>query len=114
MIYVSSDPRSEVLDRATSLLREDPEISIGELSRLCSVSESTLYGLFKRYLGKTPNCMRNSIRCEKARLLLETTDMPVEEISRVLGFSSSSYFRKIFFEHTHSTPRDVRKNARHI
>ncbi len=114
MIYVSSDPRSEVLDRATALLTEDPEISINELSRLCSVSESTLYGLFKRHLGRTPSYMRNRIRCEKARTLLETTDTPIEDISRILGFSSSSYFRKIFFEHTRSTPRDVRKNARHI
>ena len=52
----------------------------------------------------------DQIIIEKATILLVTTDMPVEEISRQLQFSSCSYFRKIFKKHTNMTPREMRKS----
>ena len=38
------------------------------------------------------------------------TDKKIEEISSMLNFSSSSYFRKILKQHTGKTPREIRKN----
>ena len=38
------------------------------------------------------------------------TDLSVEDISRLLGFSSSSYFRKVFFAGTKKTPREYRRS----
>jgi AraC-like DNA-binding protein/mannose-6-phosphate isomerase-like protein (cupin superfamily) len=39
------------------------------------------------------------IRFEKTKELLKTTDMTIEDISDCIGFSSSSYFSKIFKSH---------------
>lgn len=41
--------------------------------------------------------------------LLIHTEMSIEEISRTIGFSSSNYFRKIFYKLTKKTPKELRK-----
>ena len=89
-------------------LRSD--LAIPKIAKLCNVSESTLYSAFKKVLGKTPNEARLEILCQKAVLLLTTTDKSVEEISSNLGFSSASYFRKILNKTIGKTPREIRKN----
>lgn len=40
--------------------------------------------------------------------LLAHTDLTIEEISSKVGFSSSNYFRKVFFDITGKTPKEVR------
>jgi len=51
------------------------------------------------------------VLCKKSIDLLQTTDLPIEEISGMMGFSSSSYFRKVLKEHTGKTPHEIRKDA---
>jgi AraC-like DNA-binding protein len=77
----------------------------------CHVSTSGLYSIFKKQLGKTPNELHAEILCEKAVSLLSTTDKSVQEISDTLGFSSTSYFRKILKKHTGKAPLEIRKEA---
>ena len=49
---------------------------------------------------------------EKAKQLLMTTNISVEEISRMLNFSSASYFRKILKKYSGKTPKEIRKTLR--
>lgn len=102
--------RSETLTKAVNCIKENPNASVREIARLCGISESTLYALFRSQLGKTPNDTRLEILCEKAVFLLTTTDKSVQEISDDLGFSSTSYFRKILKKYTSQIPREIRKN----
>lgn len=80
-----------------------------QVASYCGVSQTALYNAFRQQLGITPNGMRQGILCEAARELLVTTGLSVEEISSRLGFSSSSYFRKVLFQHTGKTPLAIRK-----
>ena len=80
-----------------------------DIARHCGISESTLYLAFKIALHKTPNEIKNEILCEKAVLLLSTTNKAVQEISDTLGFSSTSYFRKSLKKHIGLTPKEIRK-----
>jgi transcriptional regulator GlxA family with amidase domain len=43
--------------------------------------------------------------------MLTTTNKSVQEISDILGFSSTSYFRKILKLYTDKTPLKIRKEA---
>jgi len=95
--------------KATACMRQDPYAQIDQVARQVGISQSTLYSAFKKQLGITPNTMRQKILCEKARELLTTTSLSVEEVSSQLGFSSSSYFRKILQKHTGKTPLAIRK-----
>ena len=56
-----------------------------------------------------PNSYRQKVLCDKASEILATTDLSIEEISSMLKFSSAAYFRKIFKEHTGTTPSGFRK-----
>ena len=75
---------------------------------MCSLSEPHLYYLFKKAGEVTPNEYRQKSLCDRAVELLITTDNSVEAISDMLGFSSSSYFRKILKKHTGKSPREIR------
>ena len=99
-----------VWEQAVRYMQEHMECTVAEVSRYCNVSESALYASFKRH-GSTPNRTRQELLAKEAARLLTTTDLPVQEISDRLGFSSSSYFRKVLFSQTGKTPTQIRKNG---
>lgn len=80
----------------------------------CGVSESTLYHVLKKELDKTPNRLRQEAKCQKAVNLLTSTDLSVEQISTRLGFSSSSYMRKLLHATIGKTPLQIRKGSQRM
>lgn len=99
------------IEKAIEYINENPNRKISEIAALCNVSESGLYLLFKNHLHKTPNDIRLDILTEKAVVLLSTTNQSVQEISDSLGFSSTSYFRKILQARTGKSPLEIRKES---
>lgn len=104
-----ADSHNGIILKAERFLYADPFAQISKVARACGVSESGLYAAFKRSAGLTPNTLRQKVLVDKATQLLEETDIPVEEISNKLRFSSTSYFRKILKKHTGLTPSQIRK-----
>ena len=104
----SSFPK-ETLMLAKKHLATDPYCSNQQLASNCNISVSYLYKIFKTYEKQTPNEYRQKILCDKATELLTNTDLSIEEISRILNFSSSNYLRKVYKEHTGMSPREFRK-----
>jgi len=96
---------------AMQYMTEHLTASMSEVADACGISESALYQIFRRALGKTPNAARQELCCRRAIDLLQTTDLSIEAISEQLGFSSASYFRKVFGMVTGQTPRDFRKRS---
>lgn len=95
-------------------ISENPNASTAEIAQSCGVSQSTVYHLLKKELEKTPNQLRQEAKCQQAVRLLSCTDLPVEQISTQLGFSSSSYMRKLLRATTGKTPLQLRKAAQFI
>ena len=89
MIEASQFLTVSVIEKATEFLRDNPEAKISDAARFCGVSESGIYILFKRHLGKTPNDIRLMLLCERAVSLLTNTGSWVEEISSSIGLSST-------------------------
>ena len=79
-------------------------VSVGELSDMCHVSEVYFRRLFKMHTGKTPTEYRTHLRLQRALELLRYGSLPVADISQRLGFSDSAYFVKIFKESYGVTP----------
>ena len=111
MVQDKNQNINPVIEKAIEYMIEYPNSKISVIAKLFNVSESGIYILFKKHLNKTPNDIRLEILCEKAVLLLTTTDKSVQEISDTLGFSSTSYFRKTLKKCTDKTPREIRKSA---
>ena len=111
MIQDQNPTINPVVEKAIGYMRECPESKISDIAKLCNISESGIYIIFKKQLNKTPNDIRLEILCERAVLLLKTTDKTIQEISDTLGFSSTSYFRKILHHYIGKTPREIRKET---
>jgi len=107
----TNQSQNPVLKNALEYMRNTEEYNFKSVAEHCHVSVSGLYGIFQKYLGKTPNEVRQEIQCKNAVHLLTTTNLSVEEISNRLHFSSSSYFRKILRKHTGKTPLTIRRDA---
>lgn len=115
--YMSTDARGgeeSVFKKAKSLMENHTDWSLSEIARKCNISYSTLYAVCKTICGKTPSIIRQEVLVQRAIMLLSTTDQSVQEISDALGFSSTSYFRKILKQHTSYTPTQIRKNRNNM
>lgn len=99
-----------IVERISGCIRENPFIPLSQVAEMCSISEPYLYALFRKITHTTPNDFRQKVLCELGVQLLLTTDKKVEEISRMINFSSASYFRKVLKKQTGYTPREIRKN----
>ena len=100
-----------IVEKATQYISGNPYVSISRVAAYCNVSESAIYALFRKYIQKTPNEIRLQALCEQAVALLVTTNKSVQEISDSLGFSSTSYFRKILRKQKGKTPMEIRKES---
>ena len=100
------------LDKVKAFIQKEPTLSLGEIAEKCGISTPYLYLLFKENEDTTPNEYKQKVLCQKAEELLTVTDKSVEEISSALGFSSSSYFRKVLKKHLGQTPREIRNTPK--
>ena len=114
MTVLHKSKSDRIVDKAVDLMRSTPNASVAEVAQHCGVSECTLFLKFRKHFGKTPVDMRHRILTEKATQLLTSTDLSIEEISNRLGFSSSSYFRKVLKKETGKTPMAIRKAKRQL
>lgn len=114
MQYKEPNSKKAVIEKATQYILSNERCHVPDIARHCLISESALYDIFRKEVGYTPNDLRQQILCDKAVLLLSTTDRSVLDISDSLGFSSASYFRKVLRQHTGKTPSRIRKDAKSI
>jgi len=107
--YKSRDADRFKFEKAAVKLGEDFELSIEDISKELYISRSTFQKKFIEYFGMPPVEYRTEKRLKKAKLLLETTDMPIKEVSKLLGFYDTAYFYKVFKKAFAITPKEYRK-----
>lgn len=86
------------------------ELSVKSISKEINVSKSVLYKNFHAHLGCTVSEYIHTKRIERAMELITDTDLSIEEISQRVGFSSASYFSKIFKKQIGMSPLKYKKN----
>ena len=65
--------------------------------------------VFEREVGTTPANYIASLRLERARTLLETTELQLEEIAQRSGFGTVETLRRTFARYLHVSPSDYRQ-----
>lgn len=83
-------------------------IHVAEMADLCNMNYSYFSRYFKKLTGKTFVEYVNYIRLTEAEKLLLTTNLNITQISFATGFSSTSYFIKIFKKHRGISPNKMR------
>ncbi|MFV0592204.1 MAG: helix-turn-helix domain-containing protein [Draconibacterium sp.] len=86
------------------------EIPLIKLAEIACLSKDHFTRLFKLITGLPPSEFIILKRIEKAKLILLTTDCPLDEIIPQTGFKTSAYFCRIFKKYTSYTPMEFRKN----
>ena len=87
-------------------------LSLDSLAEVAHVSKYHMVHAFTQEYGVSPISYMNSKRIQEGRKLLETTDFSLSLISRMLGFSSPSYFSQTFKRQENCAPLEYRKQSR--
>ena len=105
------DVRADTVARAMRLIADgvvDREGVVGLAQRLC-YTERHLHRLLSTEVGAGPLALARARRAHTARLLLETTDLPITEVAFAAGFTSVRQFNDTIREVFAVTPRDLRR-----
>jgi AraC-like DNA-binding protein len=88
---------------AESISRSDVATHVG-------LSERHLSRCFHQVFGITPITYLNRYRVQQAKILLDAGKKGITKIAMEVGFSSSSYFSRVFSEQVGVSPRTYLQN----
>ena len=72
------------------------DIDFGSLAESMGFSSAYLTKIFKKHTGTTPIKMLTEVRIHKAKQLLTTTSMSIQEIGSAVGYPDQFHFSKTF------------------
>lgn len=84
-------------------------ISLSRATEIVGMSKAHFMRSFKQVTGHSFDTYLNHFRIAKAQILLASTDKPISEVSRDVGFCDQSYFGLVFRRLIQVTPREYRK-----
>ncbi len=84
----------------------EEDFSVESLTDILSISRSNLQRKVKMISGVTPGEYLRDYRLRRACLLLMSSDLRINEVAFRVGFSSPSYFTKVFYKTYHMTPTE--------
>ncbi len=89
------------------------EITLTELTRQFHMNRNQLNSLFTEQTSLTCLTYLLHIRMDLAKIMLEETELPINEIGERVGYLDTNYFTKVFKKHTSMTPSAYRKKLAH-
>jgi AraC-like DNA-binding protein len=88
---------------------DDERFDANALSNAMAMSRAQLLRRLKSLTGNSPGFYIKTMRLEKAKELLETSDLSVSEAAYKTGFGTPSNFTKVFSEKYGITPSQFRR-----
>ena len=107
--------RKTAVERAREILaymhaHYHEKITVHDISKHVCISRNESFRCFKNFTGKNPIEYLNDYRLLKAAQLIKETEKSIEDISVECGFSSASFFGKVFKKKFNKTPLQFRKS----
>ncbi|HEV7847290.1 MAG TPA: GlxA family transcriptional regulator [Thermoleophilaceae bacterium] len=90
----------------------DADLSVPALARRASMSDRNFARAFRRETGMTPGAYVEAARVERARIALETGELPVEAVAGQVGFGTVETMRRAFRRRVGVSPVDYRSRFR--
>jgi AraC family transcriptional regulator of adaptative response / DNA-3-methyladenine glycosylase II len=81
---------------------------VDALAQRLGIGARHLARLFAKHIQATPSQVAKTIRVQRAKRLLDTTDLPVAEIALQAGFASLRRFNTVFAEVYRRPPTEIR------
>jgi len=109
----TDDPETKFLQKIIKIIHDEiSNHSFGStfhLARKMNLSESQIYRKLKAITGKSTAVFIRSVRLQKAKELLQTSDKSISEIAYEVGFNDPSWFSRAFKEEFGYAPSDISK-----
>ncbi|QDL95980.1 helix-turn-helix transcriptional regulator [Rhodopseudomonas palustris] len=90
----------------------DRSLRIKDLAQLVDLSASHFARAFRGSVGVAPRNFVLERRVERAKLLMQGTDLPLSEIALACGLSDQAHLSRIFRRFTGATPNAWRRQLR--
>ncbi len=106
----------EEIKKLSDLIKKTPEeqFTIKSLSKLSGLSPNKLQEGFKMIHDRTVNDFITHMRILKAEILIRNSDLNISEIVYCIGFTSRSYFSKIFKQKFNCSPKEYKFNQNQL
>jgi len=88
----------------------EPNYDINALSSDLKVHRSVLSRTFRAHYGLAPSVFLQSLRLERAMVLLSDSNLPMKDIARRCGFRDAAYFSRVVQKKTGFSPLALRLN----
>lgn len=91
--------QNELKDQLLSFLEEnfdDQNITLSSLATTFGKSESYISHIYKKYCGKNFYALLEGLRMERARELLQNSELSIQDVAEKSGYSSMHSFRRVF------------------
>jgi AraC family transcriptional regulator of arabinose operon len=113
----SLPPRTDFdssVEEMVAAIRKEPGQwwSVDDMAAQVHLSRSQFTRRFRTATGTAPNEFIIRARLERARQLIEETDMPLAQISNVLGYSDVFFFSRQFKQHWGRPPGEWRRGEK--
>lgn len=90
----------------------NPELTLGSVADYIGLNEKYFTTRFTKEAGCTFSDYLTSVRLERARRLIETTNLKMYEISDRIGYNNVEHFNRMFKKHFAISPSDYRKQKK--
>ena len=84
------------LQNTLERIAESPDVLVSELAKVAGFSPAQFRRSFHQQMGQSPSDYVQSQRLEKARTLLEDTDLNIREVAAKTGFASVPHFVRLW------------------
>jgi transcriptional regulator GlxA family with amidase domain len=87
----------------------DQDLSVHKLAQQTYMSPRNFARVFTKETGQTPASYVEALRTERARVLLETTDLQLDAVAGCCGFGTVETLRRTFARRLRVSPSDYRE-----
>ncbi len=109
----TENPETKFLQKIIKIINDETgNHSFGSsmhLAHKMHLSESQIYRKLKAITGKSTAVFIRSVRLQKAKELIQTTDKTISEIAYEVGFNDPSWFSRAFKEEYGYAPSEISK-----
>ncbi|SHH52217.1 PocR ligand-binding domain-containing protein [Clostridium grantii] len=102
--------RGSLFFRIDTFIKENLENELTQevICKKINIGRTTLYNCLKRNVSMSLTNYIMKLRLEKARELLERTDLKVRDVALKVGIADYNYFSRVFKKRYEITPREFR------
>lgn len=107
----TSDSSAQLVGQASALAEDllNTGIDVTGLARRLGVTRQKLFKAFRQRMDVTPVAYLQSLRMQRAKQLLASTDMKIRAVAAACGYANEKYFYRRFRERNGLTPAGYRR-----